>query len=112
MIWHQETSERTVKVAYIISLFLLSTSEALFLPALVPIGGESKRPDPKLARTSESRRPPLRGGRRMDPWAMFAEMCNQVVTEQNVYLDILITRNGIEMMLMPLDDTEEEEGDE
>lgn len=39
----------------------------------------------------------------MDPWEIFSELCKKVVEEQNVYLDILITGNGIEMMLMPLE---------
>ena len=43
----------------------------------------------------------------MDPWELFSELCKIVVTEQNVYLDVLITGNGIEMMLMPMDDEEE-----
>jgi len=45
----------------------------------------------------------------MDPWALFSELCKIVVTEQNVYLDVLITGNGIEMMLMPMYDCEEDE---
>ncbi len=40
----------------------------------------------------------------MDPWLIFSELCRRVVEEQNVYLDILITGNGIEMMLMPLEE--------
>lgn len=43
----------------------------------------------------------------MDAWEMFSELCKIVVTEQNVYLDVLITGNGIEMMLMPMDDEED-----
>lgn len=38
----------------------------------------------------------------MDPWEMFSELCRRVVEEQNVYLDIIITGNGIEMTLMPM----------
>lgn len=45
----------------------------------------------------------------MDVWEIFSELCRRVVEEQNVYLDVLITPGGIEMMLMPLD--EEEEGE-
>ena len=33
----------------------------------------------------------------MDPWEMFSEMCRRVVTEQNVYLDVLVTPTAIEM---------------
>lgn len=43
----------------------------------------------------------------MDPWELFSELCKIVVTEQNVYLDVLISGNGIEMMLMPMDDEED-----
>lgn len=51
----------------------------------------------------------------MDPWQIFSEMCRQVVEEQNVFLDVIIMGNNIEMMLMPIDcydDFEDEEGDE
>ena len=44
----------------------------------------------------------------MDPWELFSEMCKTVVEEQNVYLDVLVTGNGIEMMLRPLKEGEEE----
>lgn len=37
----------------------------------------------------------------MDPWDVFAELCKQVVENENVYLDVLITHYGIEMKLMP-----------
>ena len=45
----------------------------------------------------------------MDPWELFSKLCQTVVEEGNVYLDVLITRAGIEMMLMPMDDWEEED---
>lgn len=45
----------------------------------------------------------------MDPWEMFSELCKTVVDEQNVFLDILITSKGIEMMLMPMDEEDIEE---
>ena len=45
----------------------------------------------------------------MDPWEMFSELCRQVVEEQNVYLDVLITAAGVEMQLMPMDEDFEEE---
>ena len=45
----------------------------------------------------------------MDPWELFSELCRRVVTDGNVYLDVLITPKGIEMLLMPMDDWEEEE---
>lgn len=41
---------------------------------------------------------------RMDPWQMFCELCRAVVENDNVYLDVLVTKAGIEMMLMPMDD--------
>lgn len=44
----------------------------------------------------------------MDPWELFCELCKIVVQEQNVYL-VLITGNGIEMMLMPMDEENIEE---
>ena len=47
----------------------------------------------------------------MDPWDVFSELCRRVVEKQNVYLDVLIYKNGIEMQLMPLDE-EDNEGDE
>lgn len=42
----------------------------------------------------------------MDAWEIFSELCRRVVEEQNVYLDVLITGSGIELMLMPIDDWE------
>ena len=45
----------------------------------------------------------------MDPWELFSELCRRVVTDQNVYLDVLISKAGIEMMLLPMDDREEGE---
>ena len=47
----------------------------------------------------------------MDPWDVFSELYRQVVEEGNVFLDVLIYKNGIEMQLMPLDE-EDNEGDE
>lgn len=43
----------------------------------------------------------------MDPWELFSEMCKTVVEEQNVYLDVLVIGNGIEMMLRLLEEGEE-----
>ena len=46
----------------------------------------------------------------MELWELIAQLCNTVVTEQNVYLDILIIQNGWEIQLMPMgDDWEEDE---
>ena len=42
----------------------------------------------------------------MDPWELFSELCKIVVEEQNVFLDVLVTEKGIEMMLMPTEDEE------
>ncbi len=47
----------------------------------------------------------------MDPWDVFSELCRRVVEEGNVFLDVLIYKNGIEMQLMPMDE-EDNEGDE
>jgi len=44
----------------------------------------------------------------MDPWDVFSELCRRVVEEGNVYLDVLIYKNGIEMQLMPLDEEDNE----
>ncbi len=43
----------------------------------------------------------------MDPWELFSELCKIVVEEQNVFLDVLITEKGIEMMLMPTEDEDD-----
>ena len=45
---------------------------------------------------------------KMDAWEVFSELCKIVVESQNVYLDVLVTRNGIEFQLMPIG---EEEGE-
>lgn len=45
----------------------------------------------------------------MDPWELFCHLCKTVVDEQNVFLDILITSKGVEMMLMPMDEEDIEE---
>ena len=47
-------------------------------------------------------------GLSMDAWEMFSELCKTVVEEQNVYLDILVTRNEIEFQLMPMGEEDEE----
>ena len=45
----------------------------------------------------------------MDPWDVFSELCRRVVEEGNVYLDVLIFKDGgIEMQLMPMDEEEED----
>lgn len=44
----------------------------------------------------------------MDPWQVFATLCRTVVEEQNVYLDVLVTATGIEMMLMPIDENDDD----
>ena len=43
----------------------------------------------------------------MDPWELFSELCKIVVEEQNVFLDVLVTEKGIEMMLMPTEDEDD-----
>lgn len=45
----------------------------------------------------------------MDPWELFCHLCKTVVEEQDVYLDILVTPVGVEMMLMPMDKEEDED---
>lgn len=45
----------------------------------------------------------------MDPWELFCHLCKTVVEEQDVYLDILVTPVGVEMMLMPMDEEEDED---
>ena len=51
----------------------------------------------------------------MDPWEIFTRLCKTVVEEQNVYLDVMISNLGIEMMLMPYEEEDwkdDEESDE
>lgn len=43
----------------------------------------------------------------MDHWELFSELCKIVVQEQNVFLDVLVTEKGIEMMLMPTEDEDD-----
>jgi predicted RNA-binding protein associated with RNAse of E/G family len=45
----------------------------------------------------------------MDPWELFCHLCKTVVEEQDVYLDVLITPAGVEMMLMPMDEEDEDD---
>lgn len=45
----------------------------------------------------------------MELWELISQLCRTVVTEQNVYLDILITPNGWEFQLMPIGEYEDEE---
>lgn len=46
----------------------------------------------------------------MDPWEMFAEMCRQVVENQNVILDVIISNGHIGMTLSPIgEDLDEDE---
>ena len=45
----------------------------------------------------------------MEIWELISELCKTVMTEQNVFLDILITRNGWEIQLMPMGEWEEDE---
>lgn len=40
----------------------------------------------------------------MDPWQMFCFLSKLVVENQDVYLDVFITPQGIQMQLMPYDD--------
>ena len=43
-----------------------------------------------------------------DAWRMFAELCQIVCENENVFLDVIINNGMVEMMLMPI----EEEYDE
>lgn len=45
----------------------------------------------------------------MDPWELFSMLCQRVVEEQNVYLDVIVMGNNIEMMLMPVGEEEEDD---
>ena len=47
----------------------------------------------------------------MNPWELFSYLCKQVVEEQNVYLDVMVTPMGIEMMLFPYNEEEYETDD-
>ena len=42
-----------------------------------------------------------------DAWELFATMCQVVVKEQNVFLDVICTKNTIEFMLMPMEEDDE-----
>lgn len=44
----------------------------------------------------------------MDPWDVFCELCRRVGEDQNVFLEVLICQNGIEMQLMPMGKEDEE----
>lgn len=49
----------------------------------------------------------------MELWELISQLCRTVVTEQNVYLDILITPNDWEFQLMSMGyDWEEDEENE
>lgn len=45
----------------------------------------------------------------MNPWELFCHLCKTVVEEQDVYLDILVTPVGVEMMLMPMGEEDEDD---
>ena len=47
----------------------------------------------------------------MDPWEMFCELTRRVVEDQNVFLDVYISEQGVTMQLMPYGDLEGEEDD-
>lgn len=50
-----------------------------------------------------------KSGGKMEIWELISELCKTVVTEQNVFLDILITKDGWEFQLMPMGEWEEDE---
>lgn len=43
-----------------------------------------------------------------DAWRMFAEMCQRVCEDQNVFLDVIITNGMIEFMLLPIEEEQDE----
>lgn len=45
----------------------------------------------------------------MDPWKIFSELCRLVVEEQNVFLEISLSKNSIDFNLWPLEERDEEE---
>lgn len=45
----------------------------------------------------------------MDLWELIAILCQKVVQGQNVFLDILITKDGWEFQLMPIGEYEDGE---
>lgn len=45
----------------------------------------------------------------MDPWEMFSEMVRQVVENENVVLDVIISNGHIGMTLSPIGEDLEEE---
>ena len=45
----------------------------------------------------------------IDPWILFSELCRQVVEQQNVYLEVVISNGVIGMSLYPLEDLEGED---
>lgn len=45
----------------------------------------------------------------MEIWELISILCQKVVKEQNVFLDILITKDGWEFQLMPIGEYEDEE---
>lgn len=64
----------------------------------------SSPPERSMPKTIQFRLPSLSEENLMDPWEMFCELCQRVVEDQNVYLDVLVTAAGVEMMLMPIDE--------
>ena len=45
----------------------------------------------------------------MDPWEMFCELCQRVVEDQNVYLEVIWTPNQVHFSLFPVEELEGEE---
>lgn len=46
-----------------------------------------------------------------DAWELFAQLCQKVCEEQNVFLDVIITSGLIEMILMPFEEDEDDRDD-
>ena len=45
----------------------------------------------------------------MDPWEMFCELTRRVVEDQNVFLDVYISKEWMTMQLMPYGEWEEDD---
>lgn len=45
----------------------------------------------------------------MEIWELISMLCNKVVTEQNIFLDIFINQDGWHIQLMPMGEFEDGE---
>lgn len=44
-----------------------------------------------------------------DAWRMFAELCQIVCENENVFLDVIVSNGCIEFMLMPIEEDDEDD---